>query len=86
MASHKEKEELLALYKLFEGIEDAITYTVGAEAEEHDLAAIPRNMQSDDNVEFKKKKPNVSLPKRGCRDKGKKVSGFQGFTGEDVFG
>ena len=70
MASHKEKEGLLALYKLFEGIEDAITYTVGAEAEEHDLAAIPRNMQSDDNVEFKKGKTKRVPPKKRLQREG----------------
>lgn len=70
MASHKEKEELLALYKLLEGIEDAITYTVGAEAEEHDLAAIPRDMQSDDNVEFKKGKTKRVLPKKRLQRQG----------------
>ena len=68
MASHKEKEELLALYKLFEGLEDAITYTFGAE--EHDLAAIPRNMQSDDNVEFKKEKTKRVPPKKRLQREG----------------
>ncbi|KAF0144808.1 MAG: hypothetical protein FD156_1379 [Nitrospirae bacterium] len=68
MASHKEKEELLALYKLFEGIENAITYTVGAE--EHDLAAIPSNMQSDDNVEFKKGKTKRVPPKKRLQREG----------------
>ncbi len=68
MASHKEKEELLALYKLFEGIETAITYTVGTE--EHDLAAIPSNMQSDDNVEFKKGKTKRVPPKKRLQREG----------------
>lgn len=68
MARHREKEEFLTLYKLFEGIEDAITYTVGAE--EHDLAAIPSNMQSDDNVEFKKEKTKSVPPKKRLQREG----------------
>ncbi|TAL24778.1 MAG: hypothetical protein EPN94_06585 [Nitrospirae bacterium] len=59
MASHKDKKELLALYKLFEGLEDTIIYTVGPE---EDVPAKTPHIHADE-TDHKVKRAHVSLKK-----------------------
>ena len=71
MASRKDKRELLAIYCLYEGLEDAILYTVGSE--EDNFITMPYRMQSDD-TERTVQKARPSLKKRLQREGVRKKS------------